>query len=94
MRQKGTVYKSRVRWAHPTTHHREGTKRVFDTREDVDAWLARMQQTAETGLDPGQTLASYVDHIGDRWTRGIDMTSTYGPCADTSCRPWATYRSA
>ncbi len=80
-RQKGTVYKARVRWTHPTTHHREGTKRVFDTREDVDAWLARMQQTAETGLDPGQTLASYVDHIGDRWTRGIDMTSTYDPYA-------------
>ena len=24
-RQKGTVYKARVRWTHPKTHHREGT---------------------------------------------------------------------
>jgi hypothetical protein len=31
------------------------------------------------GVDSGQTLASYVDHIRDRWTRGIDPTSTYDP---------------
>jgi integrase len=80
-RRKGIVYKARVRWTHPKTHHREGTKRVFDTRGEAEAWLARMQQTADTGLDPGQTLAAYADHIGDRWTRGIDMTSTYDPYA-------------
>ncbi len=80
-RQKGVVYKARVRWTHPKTHHREGTKRVFDSRGEADEWLARMQQTADTGLDPGQTLASYAEHIGDRWTRGIDMTSTYDPYA-------------
>ncbi len=78
-RRKGTGYKGRVRWTHPTTHRREGTKRVFDTRAEAEAWLARMRRTAETGLDPGQTLASYVHHIGDRWTRGIDITSTYDP---------------
>lgn len=55
---KGTVCKARVRWTDPTTHQREGIKRVFDTRVDVDAWLARMRQTAETGLNPGLTLDS------------------------------------
>jgi integrase len=40
-----------------------------------------MRRTAATGIDSGQTLASYVDHIGDRWTRGIDPTSTYDPYA-------------
>jgi hypothetical protein len=38
-----------------------------------------MQTTAETGVDSGQTLADYVAFIGDRWTRGIDPTSTYDP---------------
>lgn len=38
-----------------------------------------MQRTAVTGVDTGQTLAAYVEHIGDRWTRGIDPTSTYDP---------------
>jgi integrase len=78
-RVKGTVYKARVRWTHPVTHHREGTKRVFDTAVGVDAWLRRMQTTAETGVDSGQMLADYVAFIGDRWTRGIDPTSTYDP---------------
>jgi integrase len=78
-RVKGTVYKARVRWTHPVTHHREGTKRVFESRGAVDAWLTRMQATADTGVDPGQTLSDYVTSIGDRWTRGIDPTSTYDP---------------
>jgi hypothetical protein len=38
-----------------------------------------MRRTAATGIDSGQTLASYVDQIGERWTRGIDRTSTYDP---------------
>jgi integrase len=78
-RLKGTVYKARVRWTHPVTHHREGTKRVFDSRAEADAWLRRMQTTADTGVDPGQTLIDYCTHVGDRWTRGIDPTSTYDP---------------
>ena len=78
-RVKGTVYKARVRWTHPVTHHREGTKRVFESRGAVDAWLTRMHATADTGVNPGQTLSDYVTSIGDRWTRGIDPTSTYDP---------------
>lgn len=78
-RVKGTVYKARVRWTHPVTHHREGTKRVFESREEVDAWLTRMLTTADTGVDPGQTLSDYATLIGDRWPRGIDPTSTYDP---------------
>jgi hypothetical protein len=31
-RVKGTVYKARVRWTHPMTHHREGTKRAHPSR--------------------------------------------------------------
>ncbi len=45
----------------------------------LEAWLARMQTTAETGVDPGQTLSDFVAMIGDRWSRGIDPTSTYDP---------------
>jgi hypothetical protein len=96
-RVKGTVYKARVRWTHPVTHHREGTRRVFDSRGEADAWLRRMQTTADTGVDPGQTLSDYCTHIGNRWTRGIDPTSTYAPtrpgCASASCPPSDSYRS-
>jgi integrase len=40
-----------------------------------------MQRASTTGIDPGQTLASYVERLGDRWARGIDQTSTYDPYA-------------
>ena len=38
-----------------------------------------MRHTARTGVDTGQTLATYAASIGDRWSRGIDTTSTYDP---------------
>jgi len=63
---------------------------------EVDAWLTRMETTAETGVDPGQTLSDYVTLIGDRWTRGIDPTSTYDPYSAgllRGCRRSVTCRS-
>lgn len=79
--KKSRVYKARVRWTDPVTGRRDGTKRVFATREAADDWFARMQQVSATGVDPGQTLATYIASIGDRWTRGIDTSSTYDPYA-------------
>jgi hypothetical protein len=38
-----------------------------------------MERAAQTRIDTGQTLAAYIKHIGDRWARGIDPTSTYDP---------------
>ncbi|WP_053202942.1 tyrosine-type recombinase/integrase [Jiangella muralis] len=75
-RQKGMVYKARVRWTDPVTGKRDGCKRVFDSEDAAAAWVDRMTRTAATGLDPGQTLKDYVDSIGDRWARKIDTTST------------------
>jgi len=40
-----------------------------------------MRHFVRTGVDNGQTLADYIDFIGDRWTRGIDPTSAYDPYA-------------
>lgn len=77
--KKGRVYKARVRWIDPATGRREGTKRVFSSREAADGWCTRMQHVSTTGVDPGQTLAAYIASIGDRWTRGIDTSSTYDP---------------
>ncbi len=44
--------------------------------EEAGAWIERMRNAARTGFDGGQTLATYLANIGDRWTRGIDPTST------------------
>jgi integrase len=77
--KRGTSYWARARWTDPLTHRREGVKRAHPTRQAAEAWVHRMENWAATGLDTGSTLAAYVEHIGDRWTRGIDPTSTYDP---------------
>lgn len=74
-----TRYWARVRWVDPVTRKREGLKRSHPTREEAERWVDRMERDARTGVDSGQTLAGYLDSIGDRWTRGIDPTSTYDP---------------
>jgi len=76
-----TTYWARVRWADPISQRREGTKRSHPTLDQAERWVERMQAAARTGVDPGQTLAAFLEHIGDRWTRGIDPTSTYDPFA-------------
>jgi integrase len=75
----GTRFWARVRWTDPVTHRRVGVKRSHESREAADGWVDRMQRAARTGVDSGQALATYIDAIGDRWTRGIDPTSTYDP---------------
>jgi hypothetical protein len=54
-------------------------KRSHSTHEAAATWITQMQNASRTGVDATQTLAEYVTFIGDRWTRGIDPTSTYDP---------------
>jgi integrase len=77
--QSGTRYWARVRWHDPDTGERKGIKRSHQSLEDAEDWAERMRKATESGIDPGQTLSSYVDSLGERWARGIDKTSTYHP---------------
>jgi integrase len=70
---------ARVRWTDPATGQRVSRKKSHPTREAAERWVGQMERAAQTGIDTGQTLAAYVEHIGDRWARGIDPTSTYDP---------------
>lgn len=77
----GVRYWARVRWYDPDTRRRTGIKRSHDSRAEAEAWVERMQTVTTTGIDLGQTLATFVEDLGDRWARGIDRTSTYDPFA-------------
>jgi len=44
--------------------------------EEVEEFFAEMRAATETGTDTTVTLAEYVASIGDRWKRGLDLTST------------------
>ncbi|WP_171906891.1 tyrosine-type recombinase/integrase [Jiangella alba] len=59
----------------PSTMASTGSAVAF-ARSQI-TWVDRMTRAASTGLDPGQTLAQYVEAIGDRWARQIDKTSTF-----------------
>ena len=76
---RGTVWWARVRWHDPESGRRESIKRSHSTHEAAATWITQMQNASRTGVDVTQTLAEYVTFIGDRWTRGIDPTSTYDP---------------
>jgi integrase len=76
---RGTRFWARVRWVDPLTRRRDGVKRSHACREDAELWVDRMRSAAQTGVDSGQTLRDYFDALGNRWTRGIDPTSTYDP---------------
>ena len=76
---RGTVWWARVRWHDPESGRRESIKRSHSTHEAAATWITQMQNASRTGVDATQTLAEYVTFIGDRWTRGIDPTSTYDP---------------
>jgi hypothetical protein len=73
---RGTRFWARVRWVDPLTRRRDGVKRSHTCREDAELWVDRRRRAAQTGVDSGQTLRDYFDTVGDRWTRGIDPTST------------------
>ncbi|MGB8383199.1 MAG: site-specific integrase [Dermatophilaceae bacterium] len=47
--------------------------------ESAGAWIEQLRDVARTGVDPGQTLDAYASATGDRWSRGIDSTSTIEP---------------
>ncbi|WP_409483041.1 tyrosine-type recombinase/integrase [Arsenicicoccus dermatophilus] len=52
---------------------------TFATEAEAWAWIDEQRHVSRTGLDKGQTLATYVDTIGPRWARAIDFTSTIDP---------------
>jgi integrase len=77
----GVRFLARARWTHPVTSRREEVNRTFGSRGEAVAWLDLQRRTAATGIDQGQSLASYVGQLGARWARTIDPTSTIEPYA-------------
>src|SRR4051794_9330665 len=86
---RGTAWWARVRWRDPVTGRRESLKRAHASREAAGAGVGEMESPAPTGGDPRQTLGEYVAALGERWTRGIDPTSTYDPTPLVFAGAWS-----
>lgn len=63
----------------PMSGRRVGTTRSHRTLEAAEQWFRSLETAAATGIDPGQSLATFVATISDRWARAIDPSSTYDP---------------
>ena len=71
---RGTVWWARIRWHDPESGRREPlSARIPRARLRLDR---ADENASRTSVDATQTLAEYVTFIGNRWTRGIDPTST------------------
>lgn len=74
--RRGNGYLARVRWTDPQTKKRPSRSELVETTDQAEAFFETMRQATETGANLLVTLADYVESIGDRWQRGLDVTST------------------
>lgn len=72
-------FRARVRWTDPVTRRQVSRAQVVPDEGAVEDFFKRMRAAAATGIDPGITVQSYLDLIGNRWLRGIDVSSTGDP---------------
>ncbi|MBG6192288.1 integrase [Arthrobacter sp. CAN_A212] len=59
--------------------------KMVRTIEEASAFHEEMEEATRTGIAPGITLTDYAVHVGDRYLRGVDMSST-GDLYETSLR--------
>lgn len=72
-------FKARVRWTDPATKKRPALSEPFETREEAEAWIARLVRYAAQGVDPKtatMTLAEYGEANMDLALRGLEKKST------------------
>ena len=69
-------FRARVRWTDPTTNKRIGRVSHVRTTEEAEEFFDQMRTATETGNNTTATLTEYATSIGDRWKRGLDLTST------------------
>ncbi|MEU1954048.1 tyrosine-type recombinase/integrase [Nocardia rhamnosiphila] len=72
-------FKARVRWTDPATKKRPSLSEPFESREEAEAWIARLVRLASQGVDPKaatMTLAEYGAANMDLALRGLEKKST------------------
>lgn len=68
--------RARVRWTDPVTRRRRSRSITVESETEAEKFFELMRSSSGQPLDPLITLSDYVDLIGDRFLRGVDMTST------------------
>lgn len=75
---RGSRLRARVRWTDPTTRHRMSRSITVEDEVEAENFFELMRSSSGEKRDPLITLSDYASLIGDRFLRGVDMTSTAG----------------
>ncbi|WP_228803109.1 hypothetical protein [Nocardia farcinica] len=57
-------FKARVRWTEPGTKKRSSVSEPFETHEEAEAWIARLERKAAQGIDPKTATMRLADYGG------------------------------
>ncbi|MET7773775.1 site-specific integrase [Nocardia sp. NPDC005366] len=74
-RGKAGKHRARVRWTDPSSRTRDSKSESFDTREEAESWIERIQQATLRGVDPKTATATLADYGNLHWDtamRGLE----------------------
>lgn len=73
---RGKRIRARARWTDPISGVRKSRSITVDSEASAYEFFSALRSHVGADLDPFITLTDYADLIGDRFLRGVDMTST------------------
>jgi integrase len=73
---RGKRVRARARWTDPVSGVRRSRSITVDSEALAYEFFSALRSHVGAELDPFITLTDYADQIGDRFLRGVDMTST------------------
>ena len=73
---------TRVRWTDPASHTRRSRSITVPNDATAQEFFELMRASSSCNVDPLVTLREYARTIGDRYLRGLDLTSTAGGYRD------------
>lgn len=74
--RRGSRIRARVRWTDPSSRQRRSRSVTVDDDVAAQEFFELMRTSSSRSIDPLVTLSAYAHSIGDRFLRGVDMTST------------------
>jgi integrase len=75
---RGSRRRARVRWTDPSSHLRRSRSITVDNDTAAEKFFELMRASSPSEVDPLVTVHDYAHAIGDRFLRGVDLTSTAG----------------
>lgn len=76
LEHRASGIRARARWTDPDTKRRMVRALVVPNEGAAEEFFKSLQASSEIGIDRRIPLSDYVAMIGERWTRGLDPTST------------------